>query len=360
MSPILLSALAVVTAIPIDRTLEALPKDPRAALLAAGEKLAAKKIVVGGYELDGAALQAVARSKDPSLLRAVREGLHRPIDLEDFIFFLDDVIVAKGAGARIVVTSDRARSYGILIHPHDVFGSPQQHKVYARDAHTLPTDDPPLQDNLEPAADGEPLGPRWAARYQQPATFAGRLDELEAANARFGKAMKSLVAQLERQGAAIIVESAVRSRARGYLIYGSYYLSRAKSRSELTRRIDRLVEYNRSWSLAVPIEWHHPGGFLATVEAARRMADTYGVDFASIQGARRSDHYDGRAIDLVAVDLPRRLELAAPDGATHSFDLSAPEETRDLSLTPALIEWVETHFGVKKLRTDYPHWKDPS
>jgi hypothetical protein len=352
--------VALIAEIPIDRKLEILPEDPRAALLAAAELLGSRKIVVGGYDFDGAALKRIAESKDESMVRALREGLHRPLDLEDFILFLDDVAAAKQIPGKIVVTADRARHHGILLHPFDVFGKPKQRKKYAQKARTLPIDDPPLQDGLVPAKDFDPVGPSWAARYQQPATFSERLAELEAANPDFGKNMRSLIEQLEKQGATIIVESAVRSRARGYLIYGSYYLSRARNKADLAHRIARLTSYNRDWKLAVPITWQHPDGFEATIDAARRLADTYGVDFASVRGARSSDHYDGKAIDVVAVDLPRRLTLAAPDGTTTELDLSAPEQSRDLNLTPELIEWIEAHFGVKKLRSDYPHWKDPS
>ena len=355
MLPLLLSTIA---GIPIDRDLDVLPKDPRAALLSAAERIGPRKIVVGGYEFDGASLKTIAEARDESLVRALREGLHRPIDLEDFLLFLDDVVAAQElAKERVVVTADRARHHGILLHPFDVFR--KQPKIYAGKEKTIPIDDPPLQVNLQAAADGDPLGPRWTARYQQPETFAERVAELERANARFGRVMKSLIEQLQRQGATIIVESAVRSRERGYLIYGSYYLSRARSKADLAGRIDNLILYNRSWGLAVPITWRHPGGFEATVEAARQMADTYGVDFATIEGAQRSDHYDGKAIDLVAVDLPRTLELVAPNGKKRAFDLSAPDQPRDLSLTPELIAWIEKQFGVRKLKSDYPHWKDP-
>ncbi|MQM40464.1 hypothetical protein KBTX_04523 [wastewater metagenome] len=88
------------------------------------------------------------------------------------------------------------------------------------------------------------------------------------------------------------------------------------------------------------------------------MAEAYNVVYATRSGARHSNHYDGDAADLVVVDLPRRLTLAAPDGARRTFDLSAPEESRDLDLTPRLIDWVERHFGLHKLRSDYPHWTD--
>jgi hypothetical protein len=88
------------------------------------------------------------------------------------------------------------------------------------------------------------------------------------------------------------------------------------------------------------------------------MAETYEVVFATREGARASDHYTGRAVDLVALRLPRRLVLRAPGGEVGRFDLSGSDESRDLSLSPKIIDWVETNFGLRKLRADYPHWSD--
>jgi hypothetical protein len=63
-------------------------------------------------------------------------------------------------------------------------------------------------------------------------------------------------------------------------------------------------------------------------------------------------------VDLTAIALPRKLQLTAPDGERRTFDLSAAHQPRDLSLTPEIIEWVEQHFQMEKVRLDYPHWND--
>src|SRR5690606_26789539 len=146
-------------------------------------------------------LGTIAASDEP-ILRAVREGLHRPIDLLDFLLFLDDVV--RSGERRVVVTSDRARAHGLFLHPGDVFFD--RPKRYAEKMRSLPIDDPPGQAALEPAEDGDLLGPRWTARFQQPPTYTERLAELEAKNPRFGKSVRTLVEQLEAQGASIIVE----------------------------------------------------------------------------------------------------------------------------------------------------------
>ena len=52
------------------------------------------------------------------------------------------------------------------------------------------------------------------------------------------------------------------------------------------------------------------------------------------------------------------LRIRKPDGEERTFDLSDPEQPRDLSLTPELIDWIEEHFQLVKLRADYPHWDD--
>jgi hypothetical protein len=88
------------------------------------------------------------------------------------------------------------------------------------------------------------------------------------------------------------------------------------------------------------------------------MAERYDVVFATEQGAKNSNHYGARAADLTILNLPRKLTLRAPDGAVETFDLSAPDNPRDMNLDPNLIEWIEKHFQMKKLLSDYPHWDD--
>ena len=135
-------------------------------------------------------------------------------------------------------------------------------------------------------------------------------------------------------------------------------LSRASSEAELKARQAKLQRVNEEWGLFTQIVWEAPGGWEATKEAARQMADAYDVVYATEKGARSSNHYDGVAADLVVLDMPRSVRLRAPDGFQKTFDLSDPNETRDLSLSPQIIEWVEAHFAVTKLRSDYPHWND--
>ena len=197
-------------------------------------------------------------------------------------------------------------------------------------------------------------------RYPNPSGETESLAALAAVRAEssFAGRIRSLMSQLRDQGAEVYLNSAVRSRERGYLMWGAFVLSRASDEDEVRARVKDLHRAREEWRLSVSIEWLHPEGWQATREAARAMAETYEVVYATEAGARASDHYTGRAVDLVALALPRRLELRAPNGKTRRFDLFHPQAARDLSLSPEIIEWIEANFSLKKLRSDYPHWSD--
>lgn len=340
--------------LPTNRTLDRLPAEPRAAFAAAAKHFGARSMKLAEATLDAALLERLFECPGgAALTRCVRERTGRPVDVPDFVLFLDDLVANDRPGARSSLPASRARAYGVLLHPQDVFA--KKPRVYGTHGE-IPLDDPPSQLGLEPVPDGSVAGPGWTARYQQPMTDAGKLEELIEENPRFGKAMQSLFRQLEAAGAFTWVEAGVRPRERGFLIYGSWLVSRAPNPKALEARIAKLDGYEKAWGLDIDIVWRNPKGFKASVEGARAMADTYGVDYATPSGAQRSSHYGGKAVDLVAVELPASLTLKAPDGETRTFDLSGPDEPRDLSLTPALVDWIEAHFGVSKLRKDYPHW----
>jgi hypothetical protein len=349
-----------------DRRFDVIPSPPwpggqGEALAFAGEALADWTIHLAGVSVGGPDLVALAAQKGPEPIEVkVREGLGRPVDLEDFIFFLDDVLRLGRSGRRgevIWLTPGRARSAGILLHPDDVFGGSP--RVYGSRG-PLSIDPPRPQLNLSPARDGDPPGPGWAARYRNPSQEAESLASLEPypGGESFAARVRELIAQLRQQGAEVYLNSTVRSRERGYLMWGAFLLGRASGEADLRAGVRQLEEARAEWGLLVPIRWLVGDDWERTRDGARAMAETYEVVFATREGARASDHYTGRAVDLVALRLPRRLVLRAPGGEVGRFDLSGSDESRDLSLSPKIIDWVETNFGLRKLRADYPHWSD--
>lgn len=354
---------AVPAPIAADREWEVLAAptgDRRASFRAAGEALGDWTISLAGVDIDGPRLVTLAvTAPDEPFVRVVREGMRRAVDLDDLLRFLDDVLVAGAAGRRgerFFVPSGRARSAGILLHPDDVWsGKPRPYP----DRPEVAVDEPPPQESFPVAADGEVLGPNWTMRYRAPSEPAEMYRTLaeRRPGSTFSTRVAGLVAQLERQGAEVWLTSFLRYRERGYLLWGSFLLRRCEDQACVAQRIAELDAANTAWA-HVPIVWAHPDGWAATREAARRMADVFDVVYATEQGARTSNHYDGTAADFVADGLPRTLDLWAPDGAHRVFDLSAPDHARDLSLEPEVVKWIEAHFGLRKLRSDHPHWDD--
>ena len=358
---------APLNAIVTDRVWDVLPPPgpalaERDRLRIAAERLGDRRILLAGVEIDGNRLRAVAvSSPDAALTPSVREAFGRPIDVPDLMAFLDDVLrtePGRPADRVLVIPGGRARRHGLLLHPQDVFGT--EPRLYGTRG-VLPTDRPVEQRaDLPAAVDGDPPGPGWAMRYPNPSSEEDRLRALtvRTGDPDFEKRLRALIEQLRRQGASVWVNSTVRRPERGYLMWGAYRLAQVDNALEAQETVAHLERARREWGIDVSIDWRGPGDWKAMRERARAMAETYAVVFATEKGARSSSHYGGGAVDLVAVDLPSRLELVAPDGERETFDLSGPTESRDLSLTPRLIEWIEVHFGFRKLRLDYPHWDD--
>lgn len=334
----------------------------RARLHAAARALGARSITLADASLDGDDLARWARAPEGEpLLRFVREDLGRALVIEDFLYFVDDVLRADRAGHRgevVFVTPGRARKSGLLVHPDAVFaGRPRR---YGSPEGWLDVTEPRPQAIHPAAEDFDPPGPGWTMRYRDPQGEAAMLDALRRERPRsdFADRLAQLMSQLRSAGARVQLDSTVRHPERGYLMWGAFELGRLEAARDVEAMCARLEARNRQWGLGVPIRWRHPQGWQATRDAARTMADTFDVVYATEAGARASSHYGGSAADLTAVALPRTLELQAPDGTRRRFDLSAPDQTRELSLTPELVDWVERAFGLEKLRPDYPHWDD--
>lgn len=337
------------------------PPDLRAAVRIAGEKLGDWTIRFAGTSVDGPTLIALANAApDEPFVRVVREGLMRPVDVEDLLYFLDDVLVAGNAGRRgepFYLPMGRARSNGILVHPDDVFEDDEPRKYPEKSV--IQVDEPPPQESFPPAVDGEILGPNWTMRYKSPESTAEMYRTLaeKRPDASFPSRIAALVFQLQQQGAEVYLTSFLRYRERGYLMWGANMLRACTTYSCVSKALVKLKSANASWA-HVPIVWSNPKGWRATKESARQMADAYDVVFATERGARYSNHYDGTAADFVVVGMPRTVDLYAPTGEHRTFDLSAEDEPRDLSLTPEMIDWIEVNFMLHKLNSDHPHWDD--
>lgn len=344
-----------------DHVPEVVQGDSRSILRVLGKQLGKTTIEISGVKITGRHLLAlVATPLEDSLVQKLRQMVRRPLKLDGFLYFVDDVLqlpVTRRA-REVVLTSSRARRLGVLVHPEEVFED--KVRTYPHDELEVHIDRPGTPRTYRPAKDGQILGPEWTARFPNPRGEQAKFVKLGEAvpGSDFHLRVAALLKQFRAQGADVFVDSTIRAQERGYLIWGSYLLSQVESEKESTQTLLDLDAARKEWNLTVPIQWTHPAGWQAGVEAARAMAEAYGVTYATRKGAESSNHYDGLAVDITVVGLPAALTLKAPDGEKRVFDLSHPEHPRDLSLSPNVIAWIEEKYRVFKLKLDYPHWDD--
>jgi hypothetical protein len=344
-----------------DHVPETVQGDSRSILSVLGNQLGKTTIEISGVRLTGHSLLVLARTPlEDSLVQKLRQMVRRPLKLDGLLYFVDDVLsLPVSRRARdIVLTSSRARRLGVLLHPEEVFED--KIRLYPHEELEVHIDRPGLPRSYRPAKDGQILGPEWTARYPNPRGEQAKFIKLGEAvpGNDFHLRVSALLKQFRAQGAVVFVDSTIRAQERGYLIWGSYLLSQVESEKESTQTLLDLETARKEWDLRISIQWKHPSGWQAGVEAAREMAEAYGVTYATREGAESSNHYDGLAVDITVVGLPAALTLKAPDGEKRVFDLSHPEHPRDLSLSPNVITWIEEKYRVFKLKLDYPHWDD--
>ena len=363
------AALCLGTASPqpmtVNATWENVPEpiqgDSRGVLRVLGNQLGKSVIEISGVRLSGKhLLQLAATPLEDSLVQALRQVARRPLKVDGLLYFVDDVLsLSKARRTRdVVLTSSRARRLGVLLHPEEVFE--EKIRIYPHEETEVHIDRPGSPRSYPPAKDGQILGPEWTARFPNPRGEQAKFQKLGQAvpGSDFHLRVSALLRQFRAQGADVFVDATVRAQERGYLIWGSYLLSQVETEKDYRETLQELREAKKEWQLSVPIVWQHPKGWQAGVEAARAMAEAYSVTYATRGGAESSNHYDGLAVDMTVVNLPASLTLEAPDGEKRVFDLSDPEHPRDLSLSPALISWIEDKYRVYKLKLDYPHWDD--
>ncbi|MBT6177095.1 MAG: hypothetical protein HOI23_07585 [Deltaproteobacteria bacterium] len=344
-----------------DSVPETIQGDSRGILRVLAKKLGKTPIEISGVRITGNSLLTLAQTPlEESLVQNLRLMVRRPLKLDGLLYFVDDVLrLPESRRAReIVLSSSRARRLGVLLHPEEVFED--KVRVYPNEELEVHIDRPKVPRSYRPAKDGQILGPEWTARFPNPRGEQAKFVKLGQAvpGNDFHLRVAALLKQFRAQGAEVFVDSTVRAQERGYLIWGSYLLSQVESEKESNETLLELESARKEWELAVPIEWKHPKGWEAGAEAARVMAEAYGVTYATRQGAEASNHYDGLAVDITVVGLPAALTLNAPDGEKRVFDLSHPDHPRDLSLSPTVIAWIEEKYRVFKLKLDYPHWDD--
>lgn len=152
--------------------------------------------------------------------------------------------------------------------------------------------------------------------------------------------VKEFIKALEAAGAKVTVTSTKRSPKRAYLFHWSWKIALGKCKpSEATPLA------------GVDIEWDH--GVLAKSKAgAQEMVDGFGLAVppkSTVAPSLTSNHIAGKAVDM-KIAWTGELKVKKKDGTV----VGVPAMTKANLNTK--LHAVGDSYGVKKHRTDEPHW----
>jgi len=180
-------------------------------------------------------------------------------------------------------------------------------------------------------------GAHWVAWANTHARNSRRIEDLEAG---FRRNVEAFITALEDAGAHVEISATRRNPKRAYLFHWSWKIANGKCNAADAGRM-----------AGVDIRWDH-GEDAASQVGALEMTRGFGLAMPprSIYApALSSNHIAGRAIDMT-IRWTGTLQLAGKDGATQSVAWM-PDVNSNLAL-----QQVGASYGVRKLRSDAPHW----
>jgi hypothetical protein len=174
----------------------------------------------------------------------------------------------------------------------------------------------------------------WAATY---ARNSSAVNDLEIP---FRSKAKAFINTLTDAGAKVDVAATKRSEKRAYLFHWSWKISQGKCKpSDATKMA------------GVDIEWDH-GDLEKSKTGALEMVTGFGlaVPPRSINPpSLTSNHVDGKAIDMT-IKWSGKIVVKKKDGTEVEVTYSPNVNTN------SVLHSVGESYGVKKLKTDAPHW----
>lgn len=180
-------------------------------------------------------------------------------------------------------------------------------------------------------------GNYWVTWANVHATNSNRIDDLEA---NFRAQVKAFIKALTDAGATVTVTTTKRSDKRAYLFHWSWLISQ-----------DQCKPADATKMAGVDIEWDH-GTPEKSKAGALEMVNGFGlaVPPSSINApALTSNHISGQAIDMT-ITWKGTIKVKKKDGTELSVVYSANANSN------TNLQLVGESFGVKKLKTDAPHW----
>jgi hypothetical protein len=152
--------------------------------------------------------------------------------------------------------------------------------------------------------------------------------------------VKAFIKALEDAGAKVKVTATKRDAKRAYLFHWSWLIALDKSKPSAATAL-----------AGVDIEWDH-GDAPKSKAGAQEMVDGFGLAVppkSNVAPSLTSNHIAGKAIDM-DITWTGELKVKKKDGTIASvpFMNNANLNTK--------LHAVGESYGVKKLKTDAPHW----
>lgn len=180
-------------------------------------------------------------------------------------------------------------------------------------------------------------GKYWVTWANQNALNSSKLADLDAG---FKAKVKEFIKALEDAGAKVSVSATKRNKKRAYLFHWSWKISQNKSKpSEATKMV------------GVDIEWDH-GDLEKSKAGALEMVKGFGLAVpprSIFPPSLTSNHIEGKAVDMT-ITWKNTIKVKKKDGTVVDIPFM-----QNVNGNTALHQ-VGDSYGVKKLKSDAPHW----
>lgn len=180
-------------------------------------------------------------------------------------------------------------------------------------------------------------GKYWVTWANTHAKNSEKIDDLEAT---FKKNVKGFIKALEDAGATVTVSATKRSDKRAYLFHWSWKISLDKAKPSAATK-----------KAGVNIEWDH-GDAAKSKAGAKEMVSGFGLAVppkSTNAPSLTSNHISGKAIDMT-ITWKGTIKVKKKDGKTVDVKYMANVNSN------TTLHTVGASYGVKKLKTDAPHW----
>lgn len=180
-------------------------------------------------------------------------------------------------------------------------------------------------------------GKYWVTWANTNAKNSTSVDELEAT---FKAKVKQFIKALKDAGATVTVSTTKRSKKRAYLFHWSWKISQGKVKANAVPA-----------HAGVNIDWDH-GDNAKSKKGAKEMVAGFGLAVpprSTNPPSLSSNHISGKAIDMT-IKWNGKIKIAKKDGTKVEVSyMSNVNSNTDLHK-------IGESYGVKKLKTDAPHW----